>query len=61
MNRGPIENKIIKYDLNKILKVRDENLIFYKKNFNKKIKIISKNNCFPLNITILLKKNEKKK
>jgi len=56
-----IKNKIIKYDLNKILKARDKNFIFYKKNFNKKIKIISKNNCYPLNITILLKKNEKKK
>ena len=55
-----IKNKILKYDLESILKKRDKNFVYFKKKINKKIKIISKNYSYPLNFTILLTRNKKK-
>lgn len=56
-----IKNKIYKYNLKKILKKRDENFKYLKNLLNRKIKIVSQNSSFPLNMTILLKKDQKRK
>ena len=56
-----IKKKLFKYDLYRILKKREKNFNFLKKNLNKKIKIVSGNECYPLFFTIILKKNEKRR
>ena len=56
-----IKRKILKYDLESILKKRDKNFIYLKKKLNKKIRVVSRNYSYPLNFTILLSRNEKKK
>jgi len=56
-----IENKIKKYNLKRILFIRNNNYNFLKKKLEKKVKIVSKNTCYPLYLTIFLIKDNKKK
>lgn len=56
-----IEKKIKKYNLKRILFIRNNNYNFLKKKLQKKVKIISKNICFPLYLTIFLIKDNKEK
>jgi hypothetical protein len=54
-----IKEKILHYDLKKILYKRNKNFSLLKKKLNKKIMIVSQNISYPLNLTILLTKTKK--
>ena len=56
-----IENKIKKYNLKRILLKRNNNYNFLKKKLESKVKIISKNTCYPLYLTIFLIKDNKER
>jgi len=62
-NKVPIiiKNKLLKYNLKKILNKRNNNFLYLKKKLSKKIKVVSINKNFPLNFTIMLRKKQKDK